>query len=152
MCPGMRSRIRALYLRLRREHDSPARLAAAVALGLFVGIVPFYGVQTPICVGLASILRLNRLVAVGAAQVSNPLFAPFLIAAGIALGETIRHRALHRPDLAEAADLVSQLAWLSGRIPDLYLSCLLGDTLIAVVAAAIGAAVTWRMVTRWRAA
>ncbi len=148
----MRSRVRALYLRLRNEHDSPARLAAAVALGLFVGIVPVYGVQTPICVGLASILRVNRLVAVGAAQVSNPLFAPFLIAAGIALGETLRRGAVHRPDLGEAADLVSQLAWLSGRVPDLYLSCLLGDTLIAGVAAAIGWVVTWRTVTRWRAA
>lgn len=140
------SRLKAFLAHLRGEHSSPGRLSAAVFVGLFLGIVPFYGLQTPLCLVIATALRLNRLTVVGAAQVSNPLFAPFLIAAGIALGDALRYGRLHAPDLDQARGL-GGLWWLGSEAADLFLSCLLGDTLIALVVGALGAAATyaWRV-------
>ncbi|MCA9494280.1 MAG: DUF2062 domain-containing protein [Myxococcales bacterium] len=142
----MWSRFKGFLAHLRYEHSSPGRLAASVFLGLFLGIVPLYGVQTPLCLLVATGLRLNRLTVVGAAQISNPLFAPFLIAAGIALGDWLRYGRLHELDLDQARGLTG-LWWLGGEVTDLFLSCLLGDTLIAVVVGVLGAAATyaWRV-------
>lgn len=140
-------RLKAYLAHLGAEHTSARRLSAAVFVGLFFGIVPFYGVQTPLCLLVATALRLNRLTVVGAAQVSNPLFAPFLIAAGIALGDWMRHGRLHELDLDQARALATGFVWLTGEVTDLYLSCLLGDTVLAVIAATLGAAATyaWRI-------
>jgi hypothetical protein len=81
-------------------------------------------------------------VVFGAVQVSNPFFAPFLLAAGVWIGEMLRYGRLHALDLARGADpFTGADAW------DLYLSCLLGDTLLALVVGAIGGGATYL----WRA-
>jgi uncharacterized protein (DUF2062 family) len=137
----MRSRLLALWTTLRDEHSTPGQLAVAMFVGLFVGIVPFYGLQIPICLLLVAVFPLNRLVVFGAVQVSNPFFAPFLLAAGVWLGDRIRYGRFHTLDLATRPDPFSGAdAW------DVYLSCLLGDTLLALVVGAAGAGATyvWR--------
>ena len=77
---------RRLLHHLRTEHATPGRLAAAVGLGLFVGCLPVYGLHFPICVGLALALRLNKATTYLAANVSNPLFLPFLVFCAVQLG------------------------------------------------------------------
>jgi uncharacterized protein (DUF2062 family)/2-polyprenyl-3-methyl-5-hydroxy-6-metoxy-1,4-benzoquinol methylase len=78
--------LRALVRHLRTEHATPGRLAAAVALGLFVGCLPVYGLHLPLCLGLALALRLNKATTYLAANVSNPLFLPFLVFASVQIG------------------------------------------------------------------
>lgn len=80
------TRLRRLVHHLRTEHSTPGRLAAAVAVGLFVGCLPVYGLHFPICVGLALLLRLNKATTYLAANVSNPLFLPVLVFASVQLG------------------------------------------------------------------
>ncbi|MCB9759984.1 MAG: DUF2062 domain-containing protein [Alphaproteobacteria bacterium] len=134
----MRKALRALWRQLRTEHTSPGRLAWAVGLGIWVGVLPFYGIHLPICIALAWLLRLNKVTMYLAANISNPLFAPALVAAGIVVGEWLRFGAWHPLDLDQGRDFIEQLALLSGQLPDLFLSCLLGD---AVLGAALGAVV-----------
>ncbi len=140
----MRKAFAKLWRHMREEHSEPHRLGAAVALGLFVGCLPLYGVHLGICIALAWVLRLNKATVYLAANISNPLLAPLLVAAGIGIGEWIRFGTWRPMDLSAGHDFISKLALFSGQIPDMFVSCLLGDAVLGLVLAAIfGPAVWW---------
>lgn len=145
----MRKAFAKLWRHLREEHTEPARLGAAVALGLFVGCLPLYGIHLGICIFLAWALRLNKATVYLAANISNPLLAPVLVAAGIGIGEWIRFGTWRPIDLSAGHDFISKLALFSGQIPDMFLSCLLGDAVLGVVLAAIFGPAVWAW-ARWR--
>ena len=87
----LRVRVRDAVRRILAEHANPGRLAMSVALGVFVACTPFYGVQTVLALGLAWALRLNRVAAILAAQVSIAPVSPFLVFASVELGELVLH-------------------------------------------------------------
>jgi uncharacterized protein (DUF2062 family)/2-polyprenyl-3-methyl-5-hydroxy-6-metoxy-1,4-benzoquinol methylase len=80
------SKIRELAGRLWREHSSPSRLGAAVAVGIVVGCSPFFGLHFWIGLGLALLLRLNKVAVLLGSQISIPPLAPFLGFASVQLG------------------------------------------------------------------
>jgi 2-polyprenyl-3-methyl-5-hydroxy-6-metoxy-1,4-benzoquinol methylase/uncharacterized protein (DUF2062 family) len=82
----IREEARRAWHELRGGRQSPARLAAAVAIGVFVGSQPIYGLHTPIVIGLCLWLQLDAAVAWVASNVSNPLFAPFLVTLEVETG------------------------------------------------------------------
>lgn len=90
--PGRLSRRRLhgafkeLHRTLRTEGDTPGRQAAAVALGTFVGCTPIYGTHLVLCLALARLFRLNRLLTYLAAHINNPLTLPWLLALSYGLG------------------------------------------------------------------
>lgn len=75
-----------LWRRLRGGRLTRARAAGSVAAGLFIGALPLFGLHFPLCVAVAVPLSLDLMIAYLAANISNPLFAPFLIAGEIQLG------------------------------------------------------------------
>jgi uncharacterized protein (DUF2062 family) len=81
-----RQALRDAWLRLRGGELSPERAAASVAVGLFVGCVPFFGIQTFICLLFTVPLRLDFPVAWLLTNIANPFTAPFLILLEIELG------------------------------------------------------------------
>ena len=81
-----RQALRTAWQRLRGGELSPERAAASVAVGLFVGCVPFYGIQTFICLLFTVPLRLDFPVAWMMTNFANPVTAPFLILLEIELG------------------------------------------------------------------
>jgi uncharacterized protein (DUF2062 family) len=78
--------LRDAWRRLRGGELSPERAAGSVAVGLFVGCVPFYGIQTFICLLITVPMRLDFPVAWLVTNFANPLTAPFLILFEIELG------------------------------------------------------------------
>jgi hypothetical protein len=58
---GAFARAGQLWERARREHSTPREVALAVAVGVFAGCTPFFGFHMWIALGLATVLRLNRL-------------------------------------------------------------------------------------------
>ncbi|MEC4805466.1 MAG: DUF2062 domain-containing protein [Jaaginema sp. PMC 1079.18] len=66
-------RWRYFYYRLIRLRDRPHRIARGLAVGVFAGCFPFFGLQTITGVLLATLLRGNRFVAVAGTWISNPL-------------------------------------------------------------------------------
>lgn len=122
-----------LVYRLRTEGGSPGRQAAAVAMGVFVGCSPLYGLHLALCLVLGRLLGLNRIKAYLAAQIGNPLTAPFLVTAELALG-----RLLRGGDLAALAP---------SRLPRLGVAALgadlvLGSLVIGIALAAVAALAT----------
>ena len=134
--PGRESWWRRLGRRLLLERTSPANLAAAVFVGVLVGVSPFYGLQMVLVILLATTLRLNRLAALSAVQISVPPLYPFLVLASLETGSLVlrgkwlglRSEEVPR-DFLGAWTLLQELAgvWLVG-------SLVVGTVLGALVA------------------
>lgn len=89
---GLRKPLGKAAHALVHEHGSPMELAAAIWLGAVIGTTPLYGLHVVLCVALGMVLRLNKLAMWLAANVSLPIFAPFLAF----LCVQVAHHMLHR--------------------------------------------------------
>ena len=73
-------RIRLIYLRLIRLRDKPEVVAKGLAVGVFAGCFPFFGIQSLIGLFLATIFRGSKVAAYAATWISNPLtYVPLYI-------------------------------------------------------------------------
>jgi len=66
--------------------DSNAKKALSIALGVFVGISPFWGFQTVIVLFLAVLFKLNKAVSFAFSNISFPPLIPFVIYGSLKLG------------------------------------------------------------------
>ena len=66
--------------------DSNAKKALSIALGVFIGISPFWGFHTIIVLALATVLRLNKVIAFAFSNISFPPFIPFIIYGSLKAG------------------------------------------------------------------
>jgi uncharacterized protein (DUF2062 family)/trans-aconitate methyltransferase len=82
--------VRDLLYKMRTEGMSPGKQAGAVALGVFIGCTPFYGLHLPLCLVFAKLLRLNPALTYLAAHVSVPGSTPFLLMAELETGRRLR--------------------------------------------------------------
>jgi uncharacterized protein (DUF2062 family) len=86
----LRSALRDAWRRLRGGELSPERAAGSVGVGLFVGFIPTYGIQSLICLMFTVPLRLDFPVAWLTTNFANPLTALFIIALDIEVGGFLR--------------------------------------------------------------
>ncbi len=136
------SAARVLWRALRREHASPGKLAAAVAVGVFIGSLPIYP-HWLITVAVSIPLRLNKLVAILCNNVSNPLFAPFLYYAEIQVGHVIRTGTFSPLTLTELEGMGAAEAFKT-----FFLTMLVGAMAVGLVLSAISAALTYAALVR----
>lgn len=69
------------------ESDGSNRTKAfSVALGVFIGFSPLWGLHTLLVISLSVLFKLNKVLAFVASNVSLPPFIPFIIAASLFLG------------------------------------------------------------------
>jgi len=66
--------------------DSNFKKSAAIALGIFIGISPFWGLQTILLFTFAALFRLNKVIAYLSSNVSFPPFIPFVIYGSLKMG------------------------------------------------------------------
>jgi len=72
------------------KNQEPAhKKAAAIALGVFVGISPFWGFHTLLVFTLAAIFKLNKVIAFLFSNISIPPFIPVIIYASYQTGSLI---------------------------------------------------------------
>jgi hypothetical protein len=84
-------RWKVLVLDLLGREEPPERVAAAIAMGIGVGFSPFIGFHIWIALGLAFLLRLNKVDAALGQFVGNPWTLPAVYALGYRLGRGILH-------------------------------------------------------------
>jgi len=92
--------MRRLVRDLRTESSGRVREAVAVGVGVFIGVLPVYGLHLFLCLAAGSLFRLNRLKLYLAANISNPLVAPLLILSEIQAGALARRGELQSLTLA----------------------------------------------------
>lgn len=102
-----------------------------MGLGAFIGCSPFYGFHLLICWVAGWFLGLNRLKMYLAANVSNPLVAPFLLLAEVQTGAWLRRGLLHSLDPAA-------IEWLT-----IGADLLIGSVIVGAAIGASTAAVTY---------
>ncbi len=66
-------RLRYIYYRFVRLQGSPDAIARGLAMGVLAGCFPLFGLQTLIGIGLAAVVRGNKLMAAAGTWISNPL-------------------------------------------------------------------------------
>src|SRR4029079_1377441 len=93
--PAVSVQLRRLFQGLRTEGAGVRRETAAVALGVFIGCLPLYGLHLAICWVVGFLLGLNRLKMYFAANVSNPFVAPWLVFAEVQVGAWLRRGSFH---------------------------------------------------------
>jgi uncharacterized protein (DUF2062 family) len=122
-------RTRDLWERAKREHSTPREVGWSVAVGVFSGCTPFIGAHMWIALGLATVLRLNRLWAFLGSRVSSNVLFVWISFAEIELA--------HRARTGEWAPVQPEQVLEHGR--QLFGDWLLGAAVLgAALAAALG--------------
>ena len=87
---------------ITHSSESNTRIACAIMLGVFMGIVPIWGYQMIATLFLAHVLRLNKVIALVAANISIPPMIPFLLYASYLTGCKVLDRPieLHPTDIS----------------------------------------------------
>ena len=131
--------MRRAFHGLRTEGAGAVRETAAVGLGVFVGCLPIYGFHLLLCWAIGSALGLNRLKVYLAANISNPLVAPWLLVAEIQAGAWVRRGSFQ--SLSPSAIKSAGIAMVGS---DLFVGSLCVGGALAAVAAALTYATRWR--------
>lgn len=77
------------YYKIMRIDDPPYKIARGVAIGVFMGIFPTFGLGIVFAIAAAYILKANRAAAVVGSFIMNPLTTPFFWAISSAVGAVI---------------------------------------------------------------
>ena len=76
----LQRQLRFVYLKLLRLRGKPRVVAKGLAIGVFAGCFPFFGLQSLVSIFLAALLRGSKVAAIAATWISNPLtYVPIFI-------------------------------------------------------------------------
>jgi len=127
------TRARQFATALLKEKLDPGRAAAAVFLGIFIGIVPIYGFQTLAAVGLALLFRLNKPLTVAGTFINNPLLQPVIVVSSVELGYFLRGGSF-RP--------LSLSAMAGAHLKENFVAFVVGSIPLGILVGGVGAAIT----------
>ncbi|WP_072989791.1 DUF2062 domain-containing protein [Pseudozobellia thermophila] len=121
------------------SQDPPKKKAASIALGLFVGLSPFWGFQTLLVLGGAFLLKLNKPIAFAFSNVSLPPFIPFIVYGGLQVGGWILGEA-HFLAFENIADNILALSGLKAYV--------IGSLVLAAALAVVGGLIGYFALTQ----
>ena len=138
--------LRYRYLRLILLPESPHRIGLGLAIGIFVGLTPTVGIQMPIAVAIALLLRGNKVAAALGVWVSNPITVPPLYALFFVIGRSIT-RFGHHIVMPRVWDLQAffSIGW------DAFLAMMAGGLVLALFFAPLTYFLTIRYIDRLQA-
>lgn len=119
---------------LLAERLAPGQTAAAVFVGVAIGIIPIYGAQSIAAIALATLFRLNRPLTLAATFIGNPFFQPFLVFGALKIG----HRVVDGIWVQVSPSALMASSWQSHVWP-----FVLGSLVLAVLLAVPAAAATY---------
>lgn len=125
-----------------KERLDPGRAAAAVFLGIFIGIIPIYGLQTLAAVGAALLFKLNKPLTVAGTFINNPVLQPLIVLSSVELGCLLRLGSFQRLSLSSLADARSHIG------KEQLFIWVIGSVALGIVVGGIGGAITAVVVHR----
>ena len=127
--PRWRRQLRYVYLRFLRLQGTSEQLARGLASGVFSGCFPLFGFQIIIGVGVATVVRGNRIMAAAATWVSNPFtYVPIF-----AFNYQVGHWLLGGSATQTFDDLDTLRSWMDMGT-DVSVRLMLGSTVVGAVA------------------
>ncbi|MCF6178283.1 MAG: DUF2062 domain-containing protein [Geopsychrobacter sp.] len=134
-------------IRLMRLQDSPERIARGMALGLFLGMTPTFGIQMILALCVAILLRENKLAAVIGVWVTNPITAPFIYGLEYEIGRFLLGMPHPAMEIQFNYQFFQQFGW------QVILPLSLGSLIFGIIAALVGYSITLKFVPvlrQWR--
>lgn len=120
-------------------------VSAGLAIGIFIALTPTIGVQIPLIILAALLLRVNIPVAIAASWVTNPLTAPVIYPLQYRLGLWLSGA----PDPNELAGFTGMLRMFFRYAIPLWVGSLISATFSSVFVY-VGSATVWRLVGKLR--
>ncbi|MBF0385475.1 MAG: DUF2062 domain-containing protein [Candidatus Omnitrophica bacterium] len=85
-----RSTMKVRFLNLWKSNSSPHEIALGIAIGVFIGITPFYGFHIIMAfIAALTLRRVNKVAIFLGMNISLPLTIPFITWAGYGLGRKV---------------------------------------------------------------
>jgi SAM-dependent methyltransferase len=137
----VKSLLLGLWRRLRGTPGSATRAGLAVAVGLFIGCQPLYGLHLLLVLAVCVPLRLDSVSSYLAANISNPLVAPFLIFGEVETGAFLTTGRFVAFDIAQAR-ATGALGFAR--------QLLLGSVVVGATLALLGFGLAWLVAARGR--
>ena len=140
---------------LLHTHDTPARTAAAFAMGVFFGFSPFLGLHTVLALAFAFALKLNRVAVLLGVYANLPWIMPAYYTLATLAGAAILRVQVPPGLLQELTGAVADASWtdfraVAGALAPLVWAYVLGSTLGAVILALIANRVALAAITAHR--
>lgn len=86
---GFLRQMKLALVRFVRLRGQPEEVAKGIALGIFIGMTPTFGIQMVIAIFFAYLLKENRLAAILGVWVTNPATAPVIYAIEYEIGRIL---------------------------------------------------------------
>lgn len=137
--------LRYLRQRLRRLRASPQRIARGLALGVFAGFFPLFGLQTILGLGLATLFRGHKLTTVLGTWVSNPFTYVPIYALNYQVGRWLLNS---QDDFV--LDSVDSISELTAEGVQVAIPLFVGCTVMGLVCGTGAYFVGVRLIKRWR--
>lgn len=125
---------------ITHSDESNRKITLAIMLGIFMGIIPIWGYQMIATLFLAHVLRLNKVIAVVAANISIPPMIPFLLYASYLTGCKV----LDRPVELHLTDISFE------NVKSVLEQYLIGSVIFATVCCVLAGIITISLLTAYR--
>ena len=124
-----------------KPEESSLSKAKSIGFGFFMGIVPIWGFQLLIGIPLAILFRMNKVLFLGAANISIPPFIPLIIYGSYKFGGLFYKNGVQLTSLENLT---------IGSIHVNFVQYFIGATLLAAVVGILGFLITYVLLLRFR--
>lgn len=124
------------------EGESNFKIASSIGFGVFMGIVPIWGYQLIVAVGLAFALKLHKPFVIVAANISLPPMIPIIIFGSIAMGALVLGHPLSDLKFSQIVGLES--------IANHLLHYLVGSFVLAIILGFLSGGFTYLLLLLFR--
>ncbi len=130
-------------IRLARIQSEPDAIGRGMALGLFIGFTPTFGIQILLAILFAFLLRQNKIATFVGVWITNPFTAPFIYGLEYEIGRML----MGMPPIG-SAHFNYDFSWEMGM--QVGLPLLLGSAVLGIPVAIIGYSLSVRFVPSLR--
>ena len=134
-------------IKLVRLRVEPDEIARGMALGLFIGMTPTFGIQMILALIFAFIFRQNRIAALIGVWNTNPVTAPFIYGTEYEIGRVLLGMPYPDANIEFTFEAMKQLGW------QLASPLCLGSLVLGIPVTIIGYALTLHLIPflrKWR--
>ncbi len=131
-------------IRLVRLRAEPDAIARGMALGLFVGMTPTFGIQMFLALFFAFLFRQNKIAALIGVWITNPFTAPFIYGLEYEVGRIFLSMPRPHAPLQFTLEALTELGW------QFAAPLSLGSLVLGIPFSLIGYALTLRFIPSLR--
>lgn len=143
--------LRLNFLKLMRIRDSAHRVALGFAIGIAIGCIPFFGIQTILALALAFVFGVNKAACVIGSVWTNPLTAFPVYYSCYRIGLVIcRQEGLSFEDFSAILASAEKGAGLMALGADLFTPLIAGCVFAAVVLSPVAYLSVLTLISRYR--